>query len=354
WTDHEYRDPAGLTPGQLLKEALAKRGYEPGTSEIPGGSGWGTWRQTTGRILESLFPLAGDRGGFPGLKGPYLGQEPPGTTPEVFAPGIISTDGRFEGGATFSADGELFIYKQFYRDQPIPEQIWFSEQKDGIWGEPRRPSFNGEHADWDFHFAPFGRAFYFTSRRPATINGEPAQPSNIWVAEHSAGDWSEPRLLEYPVNVADSYSGFPSLANDKTIYFHSLRENGLGKIDIYRARLEDGKYTSVENLGAPVNSEHREFDPCVAPDGSYLLFVSNRPADPDREYDLFISFLRPGGTWSEPRGLGHLLGTNPGLPNVTPDGRFLFYADYSGVLEETDIHWVDTGIFDQFRPPGSP
>ncbi len=101
-----------------------------------------------------------------------------------------------------------------------------------------------------------------------------------------------------------------------------------------------------------MNSEHREFDPCVAPDGSYLLFVSNRPADPEREYDLFISFLSPDGSWSEPRGLGRVLGTNPGLPNVTPDGRFFFYADYSGVLEETDIHWVDTGIFDQFRPPG--
>ncbi len=35
-----------------------------------------------------------------------------------------------------------------------------------------------------------------------------------------------------------------------------------------------------------------------------------------------------------------------------PCVRFFFYADYSGVLDETDIHWVDTGIFDQFRPPG--
>ena len=27
---------------------------------------------------------------FPVLQGPYLGQEPPGTTPEIFAPGIVS------------------------------------------------------------------------------------------------------------------------------------------------------------------------------------------------------------------------------------------------------------------------
>ncbi len=28
---------------------------------------------------------------FPVLKGEYLGQKPPGTTPEIFAPGIVST-----------------------------------------------------------------------------------------------------------------------------------------------------------------------------------------------------------------------------------------------------------------------
>jgi len=31
------------------------------------------------------------QGEFPNIKGPYLGQEPPGLTPKVFAPGIVST-----------------------------------------------------------------------------------------------------------------------------------------------------------------------------------------------------------------------------------------------------------------------
>jgi len=39
--------------------------------------------------------------GFPVLKGPYLGQNPPGMTPEVFAPGIISTD---------ATDGTLYFF----------------------------------------------------------------------------------------------------------------------------------------------------------------------------------------------------------------------------------------------------
>ena len=29
---------------------------------------------------------------FPVLKGPYLGQKPPGLTPEIFAPEIISSE----------------------------------------------------------------------------------------------------------------------------------------------------------------------------------------------------------------------------------------------------------------------
>jgi len=45
----------------------------------------------------------------PFAKGPYLGQTPPGSTPQVFAPGLICQAGphQWEGNATFSADGDL-------------------------------------------------------------------------------------------------------------------------------------------------------------------------------------------------------------------------------------------------------
>ncbi len=48
---------------------------------------------------------------FPVLKGPYLGQKPPGMTPEVFAPGIISSpDHRELAGGTFSPDGKEYYF----------------------------------------------------------------------------------------------------------------------------------------------------------------------------------------------------------------------------------------------------
>ncbi|MBE0655504.1 MAG: hypothetical protein IH594_17005, partial [Bacteroidales bacterium] len=46
---------------------------------------------------------------FSKLRGPYLGQNPPGLTPEIFAPGIISTE-QFEFGGTFSPDGTEFFF----------------------------------------------------------------------------------------------------------------------------------------------------------------------------------------------------------------------------------------------------
>ena len=39
-----------------------------------------------------LFGANPKNGEFPVLKGPYLGQKPPGMKPEIFAQGIITTD----------------------------------------------------------------------------------------------------------------------------------------------------------------------------------------------------------------------------------------------------------------------
>jgi hypothetical protein len=49
---------------------------------------------------------------FPILKGPYLGQKRPGMKPEVFAPGIISTDNYEELCSGFLDNGRVFIFSR--------------------------------------------------------------------------------------------------------------------------------------------------------------------------------------------------------------------------------------------------
>jgi len=65
-----------------------------------------------GTVLISVllfYNCYGQENNFPVLKGPYLGQNPPGMTPEVFAPNIISTDKR-ELNSVFSPDGKEFYF----------------------------------------------------------------------------------------------------------------------------------------------------------------------------------------------------------------------------------------------------
>jgi hypothetical protein len=70
-------------------------------------------------VLAPLVVAQGD--GFPVLEGSYLGQKPPGTTPEVFAPGIISVQENFEhSAAVFSPDGSEVYWctnVDFYTEQ---------------------------------------------------------------------------------------------------------------------------------------------------------------------------------------------------------------------------------------------
>ena len=76
------------------------------------------------------------------VEGPYFGQEPPGMTAEVFAPGIVSTE-HGEFCSMFSADGKEFIESGVYTYQPQDTSttvtIRWSKSKDG--------SLVGEYTD---------------------------------------------------------------------------------------------------------------------------------------------------------------------------------------------------------------
>ena len=56
-----------------------------------------------------VFTTCTRKDDFSLLKGPYLGQKPPGMTPEIFAPGIISTN-LDERIAAFTPDGKEFYF----------------------------------------------------------------------------------------------------------------------------------------------------------------------------------------------------------------------------------------------------
>jgi Tol biopolymer transport system component len=231
--------------------------------------------------------------------------------------------------------------------------VFILELENGRWTSPRPAPFESRYQDWDYHFAPDGSALYFTSMRPTEAGAEPPQHGNIWKAQILASGWSDPMLLEPPINGPDHHDSSPSLTADGTLYFFSSRQGGYGGDDIYCSRLIDGAYREVNNLGAAINTEHHEYDLVVAPDESFLVFSSTRPGGHD-DVDLYVSFRGFDGAWSEPRNLGEAVNaTGAVFPSLTDDGKYLFFQ--SRPNDCGTIFWVDARVIHEqendFRTP---
>jgi tetratricopeptide (TPR) repeat protein len=81
-----------------------------------------------------------------GLRGPYLGQEPPGETPKVFAPGIVSVLGYNDFCASFAPDG-----KEFYFNRGMTIMVCRLEENG--WTAPEPASFNKGYRSHTAHLA---------------------------------------------------------------------------------------------------------------------------------------------------------------------------------------------------------
>lgn len=125
----------------------------------------------------------------------------------------------------------------------------------------------------------------------------------------SDGYWSEPEKLSKPVN-SDAHESSASLSPDnKTLYFVSDREGGLGGRDIYYCRRDDrkGKWGDAINLGPVINTRYNEEGVFIHPDGKTLYF-SSEGHNSMGGVDIFYSTLQDG-QWSNPRNIGHPINT---------------------------------------------
>ena len=106
--------------------------------------------------------------GFPKLTGPYLGQKPSGMTPEIFAPGIISTKEYKDFSGTFTPDGREYYFFRFAEGAGMI----VTRLQNGVWTVPEPASFNTEYIDNEPHITPNGQIMFFNSNRPFPGSGE--------------------------------------------------------------------------------------------------------------------------------------------------------------------------------------
>ncbi len=278
---------------------------------------------------------------FPVLTGPYLGQKPPGKTPEIFAPGILSTEVN-EFNAVFTPKGDE-VY--FTMNSENGQDIMVIEKKNGQWQERRPASFSGPYREVDPFITQDGKKLYFSSNRP-NKEGEEKEDCDFWFVERLAsGEWGEAKHLDNPCTQGRHDYYYVSTP-DGTVYYSVFDENDSG--DLFYISPEQQDKTPYR-LDFPINTEHREHDPFIAQDGSFLMFTSTRPGGYGSA-DLYICFLQSDETWSVPINMGESINSDryDYCAFLSPDEKYFFFS--SSRSGNGDVYWVDAGIIDELKP----
>jgi len=255
---------------------------------------------------------------FPPLEDRYLGQKPPGLIPELFAPGIVSTEEYLETVVSF-----------------LPDMTELSFTRSG--GKYKKPTLfvmQNKNNKWSRKFVlPTDEKKYNERFNPALSE----------MKSHEA-------FKDIPI------TGFTVSAKG-TYYFYFIDFNDGGSGHMSYSRLIDGKYETPQKLSMAINTGKYIAHPFIAPDESYLMWDAE--IEGESTPDIYISFRQKDGSWGTAINMGDRINTPfyEQRARVTPDGKYLFFWKGDVKVREDGSryvigspYWVDAKIIETLRP----
>ena len=278
-------------------------------------------------LLSSLSGLSSAQEKQPKLEGKYLGQKTPSSTPEPFAPEIISTTG-YEYGGVFTPDMNEFIFIKGNKDNK--QHFITYKKKNNRWNRADTSPRMGQPT-----FSPDGRTMHLGSRIKTRIED----------------GWAEVKSLSSP------FDKLPIMrltsSSNGTYYFDEFKRDFTG--DIRYSRIVGGKHEDPKLAGKHINTG-KSFHPFIAADESYLIFDGKREGGYG-DSDLYISFRQKDDSWGNAINLGDKINTGAweAAGSVTPDGKYFFFnrmisRGADGELPNVDILWVEATFIEKLRP----
>lgn len=268
----------------------------------------------------------------------YFGQKRPGSIPEVFAPGVVSTE-EFEFGGTFTPDGKEYFFTRRLDYAGSANRIYYTQLLNGSWTTPVLAPFAVDVFEFEPVMSPDGGKLYFFSERIGSRDMH--YDGDLWVSEKSSSGWSNATYFLSLVNKKWCMSVSPSL--NGTLYFTS--DYG-GKRGIYKAENINDLYQSVEYLNDEINSTYYSH-PYIAPDESFML-MDSQPTGRGKP-ELFISYKMNDDSWTTPTNMGSIINSTKTEfgASVSPDGKYLFF--HRRLNGNGDIYWVDAQIIQELK-----
>lgn len=181
-----------------------------------------------------------------------------------------------EGSLCITPDGSMIIFSSCGRPDSYGGcDLYLSRMTKNGWSEPENLGASVNTFAWEGHpsVSADGKMLYFASNRLGGYGG-----FDIYCSRRLPdGLWSKARNVGYPVNTArDELSPFIH-TDGQTLYFSSAGHRGLGLLDIYRTvKGDDGRFSSPENLGPPVNTQSNDYFFSIPASGEYIYFSSAR------------------------------------------------------------------------------
>ena len=251
---------------------------------------------------------------------------------------------------SITADGILVFTR---RDGGSDENLYRSEQKEGVWQKARpldginTPQY-GEAAQ---AISPDGSWLALTGCNREDEGSQGA--CDLYWSQLKSSGWTKPVAFSASIN-SSIWESQPSIGSDnKTIIFSRGVDGNAPPVALWQTtRMAGGKWEKPEKLPAHINVGGKVQTPFLHPDGQTLYFSADSLPGMGGS-DIYFTRREPDGVWGKPQNLGFPINTKgeEGMLIVSLDGRTAYFAsDRPGGKGGLDIYTFELPAFARPQP----
>jgi outer membrane protein OmpA-like peptidoglycan-associated protein/tetratricopeptide (TPR) repeat protein len=201
----------------------------------------------------------------------------------------INEEQYHEATAGLSPDGtSLYIYEHHGKGGG---DVFVSHLQGTAWSKPEKlnKNINSDYRETTITESFDGKTLYFISNKPGGLGF-----GDIYASTKDAkGNWGPSVSVGPPLNTKYAEEGLFMIPDGKTLYFSSKGPGSMGGYDIFKSVYENGKWSTPENLGYPVNSPDDDVYFAISGSGRRGYYASAKEGGYGEKDIYVITFLGP-------------------------------------------------------------
>jgi len=171
----------------------------------------------------------------------------------------------------------------------------------------------------------------FTSRRNTSTGAEKMPEGSIdyfediYITTKVDGKWTTPENMGKPINT-DGHDATTAVAPDAQSMIIYLDDDGDG--NLYECKLVGKSWSKPKKMNKNINTKYHESSASYSSDGKTLYFVSNKPGG-FGHHDIYVTaWDEQKGDWGEAKNIGPTINTkyNEEAVLIHPDGKTLYFS----------------------------